>query len=87
MSECPSLIKGALPIQEISAESVQDKSLRHGPISTLHLWLGAMAAVAHYQELISKLNLEMLCRQIQYLIEENDSAKQGEIVVEGLRAG
>jgi adenine-specific DNA methylase len=35
---CPRLIEVALPIQEISAESVRDKSLRHGHISTLHLW-------------------------------------------------
>ena len=32
------LIEVALPIREISAESVRDKSLRHGHISTLHLW-------------------------------------------------
>ncbi len=40
MSErsCPRLIEVALPIREISAESVRDKSLRHGHISTLHLW-------------------------------------------------
>jgi adenine-specific DNA methylase len=35
---CPKLIEVALPIREISAESVRDKSLRHGHISTLHLW-------------------------------------------------
>ncbi len=35
---CPRLISVALPIREISAESVRDKSLRHGHISTLHLW-------------------------------------------------
>lgn len=35
---CPRLIEIALPIREISAESVRDKSLRHGHISTLHLW-------------------------------------------------
>lgn len=35
---CPRLIEVALPIQEISAESVRDKSLRHGHICTLHLW-------------------------------------------------
>ncbi len=35
---CPRLIEVALPIREISAESVRDKSLRHGHISTLHLW-------------------------------------------------
>jgi adenine-specific DNA methylase len=35
---CPRLIEVALPIREISAESVRDKSLRHGHLSTLHLW-------------------------------------------------
>ena len=35
---CPRLIEVALPIREISAESVRDKSLRQGHISTLHLW-------------------------------------------------
>ncbi|MBK8920119.1 MAG: DUF1156 domain-containing protein [Saprospirales bacterium] len=32
------LIESALPVKEISAESVRDKSIRHGHISTLHLW-------------------------------------------------
>ncbi len=32
------LIEVAFPVREISAESVRDKSLRHGHISTLHLW-------------------------------------------------
>jgi adenine-specific DNA methylase len=36
--KCPRLIEVALPIREISAESVREKSLRHGHISTLHLW-------------------------------------------------
>jgi putative DNA methylase len=34
----PKLIEVALPIKEISAENVRDKSIRHGHISTLHLW-------------------------------------------------
>lgn len=38
LNYCPRLIEVALPIREISAESVRDKSLRHGHISTLHLW-------------------------------------------------
>ncbi len=37
-ANCPRLIEVALPIREISAESLRDKSLRHGHISTLHLW-------------------------------------------------
>lgn len=38
MAEPKKLIEVALPIKEISAESVRDKSIRHGHISTLHLW-------------------------------------------------
>lgn len=35
---CKKLIEVAMPVKEISAESVRDKSIRHGHISTLHLW-------------------------------------------------
>ena len=35
--KAPRLIEVSLPIKEISAESVRDKSIRHGHISTLHL--------------------------------------------------
>src|ERR1700742_1469096 len=38
MSQPKKLIEVAMPIKEISAESVRDKSIRHGHISTLHLW-------------------------------------------------
>jgi adenine-specific DNA methylase len=38
MPQAKKLIEVALPIKEISAESVRDKSIRHGHISTLHLW-------------------------------------------------
>lgn len=37
-SFCPKLIEVALPIREVSFESARDKSIRHGHISTLHLW-------------------------------------------------
>ena len=32
------LIEVAMPVKEVSSESVRDKSIRHGHISTLHLW-------------------------------------------------
>lgn len=32
------LIEVAMPIKEVSSASVRDKSIRHGHISTLHLW-------------------------------------------------
>ena len=35
---CKKLIEVAMPVKEVSAESVRDKSIRHGHISTLHLW-------------------------------------------------
>ncbi|WP_341228322.1 DUF1156 domain-containing protein [uncultured Arcticibacterium sp.] len=38
MTQAKKLIEVALPIKEISSESVRDKSIRHGHISTLHLW-------------------------------------------------
>lgn len=38
MTKAKKLIEIAMPIKEISAESVRDKSIRHGHISTLHLW-------------------------------------------------
>ncbi|UZJ38780.1 DUF1156 domain-containing protein [Prosthecochloris sp. SCSIO W1103] len=38
ITTCKKLIEVAMPVREISAESVRDKSIRHGHISTLHLW-------------------------------------------------
>src|SRR5690625_3818183 len=38
MKKPKKLIEVAMPVKEISAESVRDKSIRHGHISTLHLW-------------------------------------------------
>src|SRR5438876_12407863 len=32
------LIEDLIPIREISAEASREKSLRHGNISTLHIW-------------------------------------------------
>ena len=34
----PILIEVAMPVKEVSAESVQDKYIHHGHISTLHIW-------------------------------------------------
>lgn len=42
MTKAKKLIEVAMPIKEISAESVRDKSIRHGHISTLHLWWDAV---------------------------------------------
>ncbi|GAB4243748.1 MAG: DUF1156 domain-containing protein [Thermoleophilia bacterium] len=38
LRDCPRLIEVALPIREISAESVRDKNIHHAHISHLHIW-------------------------------------------------
>ena len=38
MADVPRLIEVALPIREISAESVRDKNIHHAHISHLHIW-------------------------------------------------
>ncbi len=40
------LIEVDLPIKRISAHARREKSIRHGHISTLHIWWGATAAWA-----------------------------------------
>jgi hypothetical protein len=40
------LIEDLIPIREISAEAAREKSLRHGNISTLHLWWARRPIVA-----------------------------------------
>lgn len=35
---CPQLIEVALPVRELSAESVRDKNIHHAHISHLHIW-------------------------------------------------
>ena len=32
------LIEVALPLKEVSEQSAREKSIRHGHISTLHIW-------------------------------------------------
>lgn len=71
--DCPRLVEVALPIREISAESVRDQSLRHGHRSTQQTF-GVI------QDLISRLNPETLYRQIRPLVKENDWARQSSFI-------
>ena len=48
MTKAKKLIEVAMPIKEISAESVRDKSIRHGHISTLHLWWARRPQGCHF---------------------------------------
>jgi len=46
MPEDKRLIEDFLPIRKISKESAREKSIRHGHISTLHLWWARRPLVA-----------------------------------------
>lgn len=66
-------------MREISAESVHQRKAQRGHISALHLWRPRLRII---RDPISKLNLEMLYRQVQYLVEEEDRSRQGIVVQE-----
>jgi len=38
MKEQKSFIEVTFPIKEVSEESAREKNIRHGHISTLHIW-------------------------------------------------
>lgn len=75
------LIEVSLPIKEISAESVRDKSLRHGHISTLNFWLARRPLPASRAVVFASLvpdPLDPNCPQafrdaVKYLLQTKDS--------------
>lgn len=56
------LIEELLPIKEISEESAREKNIRHGHISTLHIWWARRPLIASratiYSALVSTENIE-----------------------------
>ncbi len=38
MTDFPRLIEFAFPLKQASLDSVHEMNVRHGPISTLHIW-------------------------------------------------
>jgi len=55
-------IEELLPIKEISEESAREKNIRHGHISTLHIWWARRPLIASrattYSALVSAENIE-----------------------------
>lgn len=78
------LIEVSLPIKEISAESVRDKSLRHGHISTLNFWLARRPLPASRAVVFASLvpdPLDPNCPQafrdaVKYLLQTSDSIRE-----------
>jgi putative DNA methylase len=73
------LIEVTLPLAEISVQSAREKSIRHGHISTLHIWwarrpLAAMRA-AIFASLIPDPGFEMVERARLYSQIDDSSGK------------
>src|SRR5262245_13138480 len=55
MAETPRLIEFAFPLKEASLDSVHEKNVRHGHISTLHIWPARRPLAACRAALIATL--------------------------------
>ena len=55
MSDTPRLIERAFPLKQASLDSVHEKNVRHGHISTLHIWPARRPLAACRAALIATL--------------------------------
>lgn len=79
------LIEVSFPVKEVSAESAKEKNIRHGHISTLHIWwarrpLAASRATAYAALVPAPINDEELKKEREFIIElskwENTNNKE-----------
>ena len=55
MNDAPRLIEVAFPLKQASLDSVHEKNVRHGHISTLHIWPARRPLAASRAALIATL--------------------------------
>ena len=55
MDDTPRLIEAAFPLKQASLDSVHEKAVRHGHISTLHIWPARRPLAACRAALIATL--------------------------------
>src|SRR5437899_764493 len=55
MADTPRLIEFAFPLKQVSIDSVHEKNVRHGHISTLHIWPARRPLAACRAALIATL--------------------------------
>src|SRR5689334_15624984 len=55
MTDHPRLIEAAFPLKQTSLDSVHEKNVRHGHISTLHIWPARRPLAAARAALIATL--------------------------------
>jgi putative DNA methylase len=55
VEQTSALIETAFPLQKVSAESVREKNIRHGHISTLHIWWSRKPLAASRASILAAL--------------------------------
>ena len=60
------LIEAAFPVQQVSIDSVHEKNVRHGHISTLHIWPARRPLAASRAALLATLLPDPRTREVRY---------------------
>ena len=60
------LIEAAFPVQQVSIDSVHEKNVRHGHISTLHIWPARRPLAASRAALLATLLPDPRAREVRY---------------------
>ena len=85
MTNTKRFIEESFPVKEVSAESAREKNIRHGHISTLHIWwarrpLASSRATAYAALIPAPANIEEWQRERNFIIElckwENSNNQQ-----------
>src|SRR5437868_6465778 len=101
MTDQPRLIEVAFPLKQTSIDSVHEKNVRHGHISTLHIWPARRPLAASRAALIATLLpdpgnaekrkelLEKLAGRVKRVVKrkKNANGKMEETVVEETEGG
>jgi len=64
MTEDTRLIESAFPLRQVSRASVHEKSVRHGRVSTLHVWPARRPLAASRAAVLSALSGRGCARRI-----------------------
>src|SRR5208283_329385 len=87
MNDYPRLIEHAFPLRQASIDSVHEKNVRHGHISTLHIWPARRPLAASRAALLATLLLDPgtpegrkeLCEKIGGKLQDGRPDKDGRV--------
>src|SRR5262249_14776601 len=87
MNDYPRLIEHAFPLRQASIDSVHEKNVRHGHISTLHIWPARRPLAALRAALLATLlrdpgtseGRKELCEKIGGRLQNSEPDKEGRV--------